>query len=65
MGEFVLEGVRAPRSNFTLAPTARAGNSDSNRGSMVTTPVNQSEAPVMDGCVWALIIFIINLFIRI
>src|SRR5437868_5502741 len=42
--------VRAPGSNVTLAPRARAGSGASNRGSMRTLPVNQSAGPFVEGC---------------
>src|SRR6185295_12409103 len=45
----VCHAVRAPGSNVTLAPTARAGSGASNRGSIRTVPVNQSAGPLPDG----------------
>ena len=42
--------VRAPGSNVTLAPAARAGAGAWNSGSMRTVPVNQSAGPLPDGC---------------
>src|ERR1700722_19704059 len=42
--------VRAPGSNVTLAPAARAGAFTWNKGSMRTLPVNHSAGPLLDGC---------------
>src|SRR5213082_268489 len=42
--------VRAPGSNVTLAPRARAGSGDSNSGSMRTVPVKYSSGPLPEGC---------------
>ena len=42
--------VRAPGSNVTLAPVARAGRGASNSGSIRTVPVNHSAGPLADGC---------------
>jgi hypothetical protein len=47
---WVCHAVRAPGSNVTLAPAARAGCDVSNRGSMRTVPVNHSAGPFVDGC---------------
>ena len=47
---WVCHAVRAPGSNVTLAPAARAGTGASNSGSMRTVPVNQSAGPLADGC---------------
>src|ERR1019366_3171837 len=47
---WVCQAVRAPGSNVTLAPTARAGAFAWNRGSMRTVPVNQSAGPLLEGC---------------
>src|SRR6266513_5087605 len=46
----VCHAVRAPGSNVTLAPAARAGAFAWNNGSMRTVPVNQSAGPLLDGC---------------
>src|SRR5712692_4227965 len=46
----VCHAVRAPGSNVTLAPTARAGALAWNRGSMRTVPVKYSADPWLDGC---------------
>src|SRR5688572_7268804 len=46
----VCQAVRAPGSNVTLAPAARAGTGASNSGSMRTVPVNHSAGPLADGC---------------
>src|SRR5687767_9367594 len=46
----VCQAVRAPGSNVTLAPAARAGAGASNSGSMRTVPVNHSAGPLADGC---------------
>src|SRR5918993_31236 len=46
----VCHAVRAPGSNVTLAPAARAGTGASNSGSMRTVPVNRSAGPLADGC---------------
>src|ERR1039457_3265591 len=47
---WVCHAVRAPGSNVTLAPTARAGALAWNRGSIRTAPVNQSAGPLLEGC---------------
>ena len=47
---WVCHAVRAPGSNVTLAPTARAGAFAWNKGSMRTVPVNQSADPLLEGC---------------
>src|SRR6476620_1464926 len=47
---WVCHAVRAPGSNVTLAPAARAGTRVSNNGSMRTVPVNHSAGPFADGC---------------
>src|SRR5712692_11151146 len=46
----VCHALRAPGSNVTLAPSARAGSCASNRGSMRTLPVKYSADPLPDGC---------------
>src|ERR671912_2637994 len=46
----VCQAVRAPGSNVTLAPAARAGAGASNNRSMRTVPVNHSAGPLADGC---------------
>src|SRR5215216_4144044 len=46
----VCHAVRAPGSNVTLAPAARAGTGASNNGSTRTVPVNHSAGPFADGC---------------
>jgi hypothetical protein len=53
--------VRAPGSNVTLAPAARAGAFTWNKGSMRTVPVNQSAGPLLDGCEPTLFISIFEL----
>src|SRR5437588_8522714 len=47
---WVCQAVRAPGSNVTLAPTARAGACAWNRGSMRTLPVKYLVGPLLDGC---------------
>src|SRR5207244_7248934 len=47
---WLCQAVRAPGSNVTLAPTARAGSGASNRGSMRTAPVKYSACPLPEGC---------------
>src|SRR5436309_2296660 len=47
---WVCHAVRAPGSNVTLAPTARAGSSAWNSGSTRTAPVKYSAGPLPDGC---------------
>ena len=47
---WVCHAVRAPGSNVTLAPAARAGSWTENSGSMRTVPVNHSAGPLPDGC---------------
>src|SRR3979411_2885823 len=46
----VCHAVRAPGSNVTIAPAARAGALGWNNGSMRTVPVNQSPGPFVDAC---------------
>jgi hypothetical protein len=46
----VCQAVRAPGSNVTLAPAARAGTGASKNRSMRTVPVNHSAGPFADGC---------------
>ena len=46
---WVCHAVRAPGSNVTLAPAARAGACAWNSGSMRTVPVNQSAGPLLEG----------------
>src|SRR5215218_4018452 len=46
----VCQAVRAPGSNVTLAPAARAGTGASKSGSIRTVPVNHSAGPLADGC---------------
>jgi hypothetical protein len=46
----VCHAVRAPGSNVTLAPTARAGAFGWNKGSMRTVPVKYSAGPLLEGC---------------
>src|SRR5215211_6892798 len=46
----VCHAVRAPGSNVTAAPAARAGGGAVKSGSMRTVPVNQSGGPLLDGC---------------
>src|SRR5690606_24729973 len=45
----VCHAVRAPGSNVTLEPPARAGGTASNNGSIRTVPVNHSAGPFVDG----------------
>src|SRR5205823_1630519 len=47
---WLCQAVRAPGSNVTLAPTARAGSGAWNRGSMRTEPVKYSADPFPEGC---------------
>src|ERR1700738_3991660 len=47
---WLCHAVRAPGSNVTLAPTARAGSGAWNRGSMRTAPVKYSAGPLPEGC---------------
>src|SRR5437764_7246768 len=51
--------VRAPGSNVTLAPRARAGSGASNKGAIRTLPVKYSAGPLPDGCEPLLVIFIV------
>src|SRR5579871_1850173 len=46
---WVCHAVRAPGSNVTKAPKARAGSGGSNRGSIRTEPVKVSAGPLRDG----------------
>src|SRR4051794_17420133 len=54
----VCHAVRAPGSNVTVAPAARAGAFVWNKGSMRTVPVNQSAGPLADACEPTLLISI-------
>ncbi len=45
----VCQAVRAPGSNVTALPAARAGALAANRGSIRTVPVNQSAGPFVEG----------------
>src|SRR3954469_3320292 len=56
---WVCQAVRAPGSNVTLLPAARAGAFAGNSGSMRTVPVNQSAGPLADGCDPTLVISIV------
>src|SRR5215467_2615546 len=56
---WVCHAVRAPGSNVTLAPRARAGSGASNRGSIRTLPVKYSAGPVPDGCEPLLVMFMV------
>src|SRR5438309_3580742 len=47
---WVCHAVRAPGSNVTLAPSARAGAFAWNRGSIRTVPVKYSAGPLPEGC---------------
>ena len=57
---WVCHGVRAPGSNVTLAPTARAGSFAWNNGSIRTLPVKYSSDHLVEGC--EPILLISNLF---
>src|SRR5439155_21071107 len=59
----VCHAVRAPGSNVTLAPDARAGAFAWNKGSMRTVPVNQSAGPLLDGCEPFLLVSILSSFL--
>src|SRR5215204_3681698 len=59
----VCHAVRAPGSNVTLAPAARAGAFAWNSGSMRTLPVNHSAGPLPDGCDPFLLISILDLLL--
>src|SRR6516165_1467116 len=58
---WVCHAVRAPGSNVTLAPRARAGSAASNRGSTRTDPVKYSAGPFPDGREPHLLISMTNL----
>src|SRR5215470_4452855 len=47
---WLCQAVRAPGSNVTLEPTARAGSGAWNRGSMRTAPVKYSAGALPEGC---------------
>src|SRR2546423_9898035 len=47
---WVCHAERAPGSNVTYAPRARAGSGASNSGSMRTVPVKYSSGPLPEGC---------------
>src|SRR6266849_653380 len=57
---WVCQAVRAPGSNVTLAPAARAGAFAWNNGSIRTVPVNQSAGPLLEDCEPFLLISILN-----
>src|SRR3954451_15662180 len=59
---WVCHSVRAPGSNVTLAPAARAGAVAWNRESMRTVPVNHLAGPLPEGCEPFLLISILDLF---
>src|SRR5436305_14761404 len=59
----VCQAVRAPGSNVTLAPAARAGAFAWNSGSTRTLPVNHSAGPLPDGCDPFLLISILDPFL--
>src|SRR6266478_4858539 len=61
----VCHAVRAPGSNVTLAPDARAGACAWNNGSMRTVPVNQSAGPLLDGCEPFCLISILSSFLSV
>src|SRR6266550_7670683 len=56
----VCQAVRAPGSNVTLAPDARAGALAWNNGSTRTVPVNHSAGPLLEGCEPTLLISILS-----
>src|SRR6267143_6070427 len=63
----VCHAVRAPGSNVTALPAARAGGVTGNRGSIRTLPVNHSDGPVDGGCdpiCWIFILFSLKLLPR-
>src|SRR5882762_7610667 len=47
---WVCHAVRAPGSNVTLTPSARAGLGVWNKGSTRTAPVKYSSGPLLEGC---------------
>src|SRR5437899_12941187 len=55
----VCHAVRAPGSNVTLEPRARAGACASNSGSIRTVPVKYSAGPLPDACEPTLLISIV------
>src|SRR5438093_13671942 len=57
---WVCHAVRAPGSNVTLAPTARAGSFVWKSGSTRTAPVKYSAGPLPDGCEPALLISMLS-----
>src|SRR5215208_1898226 len=57
----VCHAVRAPGSNVTALPAARAGAFAAKRGSIRTVPVNQSPGPFPEGCEPLLLISIVGL----
>src|SRR6478609_979592 len=46
---WVCQAVRAPGSNVTALPAARAGSGDANSGSILTVPVKYSFGPLPEG----------------
>src|SRR6266436_9847996 len=55
---WVCHAVRAPGSNVTLEPSARAGAFASNNGSILTVPVKYSAGPLLEACEPTLLISI-------
>src|SRR6266513_1740916 len=47
---WVCQAVRAPGSNVTVLPAARAGSLTGKSGSIRTVPVNHSAGPFADAC---------------
>src|SRR5437868_10495483 len=60
---WVCHAARAPGSNVTLAPDARAGAFACNKGSMRTVPVHQPAGPLLDGCEPFLLVSILSSFL--
>src|SRR5437660_872613 len=57
----VCHAVRAPGSNVTLTPSARAGSGAWNSGSIRTVPVKYSAGPLPEGCDPILLMSILEL----
>jgi hypothetical protein len=58
---WVCYAVRAPGSNVTLTPSARAGSGAWNRGSMRTVPVKYASGHLPEGCEPLLLMSIVSM----
>src|SRR5438034_10382783 len=58
---WLCQAVRAPGSNVTLAPTARAGSGASNRGSIRTAPVKYSDGTLHEDRETHLLMYLLHI----